>query len=272
MLVEIKWFAVAAILLVTLAGGYWPLAKRDIARRPGGFSTGQAFAAGVFLALALFMMFPAALHLFAVAFPAIHYPLAALGALAAFLGLLLLEHRHAEEEDAAREAVEKTGGAAGTAGEVELSSPEFPIIMTVMIAIPSFLLGAALGVGDDTGSVVMILVAILAHKGTAAFALVLNLVRSTLSPGMVYGVFSLFVIATPLGIGVGEEIEEHLLGPGVVITKAVILSLASGTFLYLATVHGLRHSAMIRSCATHKGFAAFIFGLALTALARAFLG
>lgn len=266
MLVEIKWFAVAAILLVALAGGYWPLARRHMARQPGGFPLGQAFAAGVFLALALFMMFPAALHLFAVAFPAIHYPLAALGALAAFLGLLLLEHRHAEEEDAAREATGRT------TGEVELSSPEFPIIMTVMIAIPSFLLGAALGVGDDTGSVVMILVAILAHKGTAAFALALNLVRSTLSPGLVYGVFALFVIATPLGIGVGEEIEEHLLGPGVILAKAVILSLASGTFLYLATVHGLRHSAMIRSCATHKGFAAFIFGLALTALARAFLG
>jgi hypothetical protein len=63
-----------------------------------------------------------------------------------------------------------------------------------------------------------------------------NLVRHTLSLGLVYGIFSLFVNATPLGLGVGEGIEEHLAALGVVLAKGVFLLLASGTFLYLATV------------------------------------
>ena len=85
------------------------------------------------------------------------------------------------------------------------------------------------------------------HAGLAP-----NLVRPTLSPELVYGILALFVNATPLGIGVGEEIEEHLVSLDVVLARVVFLLLASGTFLYLATVHGLCHSAMIRSCATKK--------------------
>ena len=103
------------------------------------------------------------------------------------------------------------------------------------------------------------------HAGLAP-----NLVRPTLSPGLVYGILSLFVNATSLGLGVGEGIEEHQAGLGVVLAKGVFLLLASGTFLYLATVYGLRHSAKIRSYSTKKGLTVS-FGLALTALARVFL-
>jgi hypothetical protein len=67
------------------------------------------------------------------------------------------------------------------------------------------------------------------HAGLAP-----NLVRSTLSPGLVYGLFSLFVNATPLGLGVGERIEEHLAGLGVVLAKG-------GTF-----VAGLGHLSLPR--------------------------
>jgi hypothetical protein len=54
------------------------------------------------------------------------------------------------------------------------------------------------------------------HAGLAP-----NLVRPTLSPELVYGILALFVNATLLGIGVGEEIEEHLVSLDVVLVKVV---------------------------------------------------
>jgi len=49
--------------------------------------------------------------------------------------------------------------------------------MTIMIAIPSFFLGTALGMNR------LAVVAIMAHKGSAGFALALNMARSRLSRG-----------------------------------------------------------------------------------------
>ena len=62
---------------------------------------------------------------------------------------------------------------AGQAGWSRL----IPVVMTIMIAIPSFFLGTALGMNR------LAVVAIMAHKGSAGFALALNMARSRLSRG-----------------------------------------------------------------------------------------
>ena len=135
MLTGFQWFSIIIILACTFLGGFMPLFHPEKARLLRGFPRGQAFSAGVFLALSLTMMLPSAFHLFSHAFPALDFPLAAVIAILAFLLLLFLEHtvdqfRQSKEEDGAR-------------------SPIIPIIMTFMIAVPSFLSGNGPGHKQD---------------------------------------------------------------------------------------------------------------------------
>ena len=140
-----------------------------------------------------------------------------------------------------------------------------------MIAIPSFLLGTALGV-SRTFSAFFILVAILAHKGSAGFGLALTIVRSTLTRTQAYIVYGLFAISTPLGILVGADIHQFLRGDTMIIVKAFILSAAAGIFLYMCTLHGFRDTPLVKHCSGVKGFSIMLVGLILTALVRLILG
>ncbi len=139
--------------------------------------------------------------------------------------------------------------------------------MTIMIAIPSFLLGTVLGVSE--GDVALfIFLAILAHKGTAAFALALQMVKSRLNKLGIRLWFSLFALSTPSGIFFGEEIHLWLNSHALLLAKAFILSLASGVFLFLSCLHGLGHTAMIKHIGKPKGFLLMLTGFIITALVR----
>jgi zinc transporter ZupT len=143
--------------------------------------------------------------------------------------------------------------------------------MTAMIAVPSFFLGTALGV-SSTRAAILIFVAIMLHKSAAAFALSLRMVRSTMTRWQVWIAFMLFAFSTPLGIIVGPNIHE-VLGPEPLnAVKELVLALAAGTFLYMATLHEFRYSPMIARCNTPKGFAAMLAGFFLTAFVRYVIG
>ena len=256
-----QYAAILAILGISLAGGLPPLLRRGESLSGKGFPLGQAFAAGVFLALALVLMLPAAFHLWGKVLPGFDFPLASFLALCAFTILLWMEQIYLKTD---REA-----GGADQPGP--LSPPAFPVLMTILIAIPSFLLGTALGV-SDTAQAVMIFCAIMAHKGTAAFALALKMARSSLGRAKSWLLFSAFTCSTPLGILTGGGIREYLLGTAALGIKAAILSFAAGTFLYMATLHELEHTPLIRQCATKKGFLVMLGGFGLTVLVRLLLG
>ena len=250
--------AIAAILGVSLAGGLLPLLQRQKAAGGQGFPMGQAFTAGVFLALALVIMLPAAFHLWGKVLPGLDFPLASFLALCAFTTLLWLEQIFLRAE--------KDSALPGRP-----SPAAFPVVMTILIAIPSFLLGTALGV-SDTAQAAMIFCAIMAHKGTAAFALALKMAASTLSRGKSWLLFLCFACSTPLGILAGGDIRAYLQGSVALGLKAAILSLAAGTFLYMSTLHELDHAPLIRQCATKKGFMVMLCGFGLTVLVRLLLG
>ena len=250
--------AILAIFGISLAGGLPPLLRRQKSASASGFPLGQAFTAGVFLALALVLMLPAAFHLWGKVLPGFDFPLASFLALCAFTTLLWLEQIFLKSE--------QESAAPG------LPSPAaFPVVMAILIAIPSFLLGTALGV-SDTAQAVMIFFAIMAHKGTAAFALALKIARSSLGKVESWLLFLAFACSTPLGILVGGDLRSYLQGSLALGIKAVILSLAAGTFLYMSTLHELEHAPLIRQCATKKGFLVMLGGFGLTVLVRLLLG
>ena len=258
MLTGFQWFSMGAILAVTLGGGWLPLTRPERARRPDGFPLGKPFACGVFLALSLVMMLPSGFHLLSKAYPDALLPWPPVIAATVFLLLLFMEHR--EEELAAK------GYRPG-----QRTSPAIPVIMTVMIAIPSFLLGTALGV-SGTIQAVMIFLAIIAHKGTAGFALAVKMVNSSMRRWQVFALYGFFACSTPLGIITGQEARGYLTGHEMLEAKGIILSAASGVFLYMATMHGLRDNPLIVYCRRHAGFIAMAVGFVLTVGVRLVIG
>lgn len=246
-----QWTSLFAILGISLAGGYYPLIRREQVEEPGSLPLGEAFASGVFLALAVLLMLPNAQHLFGMVDPGMTFPWGHFFAAVAFLTLLGLTHfLHSDSGK---------------------DSPIIPIIMTAMIAIPSFLLGTAFGVSSSISAVV-IAVAIMAHKGSAGFALALSMARSTLTRAQAITIYLLFACSTPTGILVGVFVHNWLTGSSVTAVKAVILALASGVFLFMATLHELKDTPMIASCNTLHGFGATVVGFVLTAFIRAAMG
>ncbi len=243
--------SLVAILVTSLIGGYYPLFHRDTVDKEGGLPLGEAFASGVFLALAVMMMLPNGEHLFHLADPQQTYPMAHLLTATAFLSLLALAHIMEQNQ--------------------RVGSSIIPIVMTVMIAIPSFLLGTALGVSTSLSAVV-IAVAIMAHKGSAGFALALAMVRSSLTQTQAVLIYLLFAFSTPTGILVGAAVHADLTGPSVLMIKAIVLSLAAGVFLFMATLHELKEAPMISYCNSLKGFSFMVAGFVLTALVRLALG
>lgn len=250
---EFQAFSILIILACTLAGGWLPLRYPERARNREGFPLGKPFSCGVFLALSLVMMLPSGFHLFGKAFPGALVPAPPVVAAVVFFVLLFLEHREAD---------------AGTEGE---SGPFIPIFMTIMIAIPSLLLGVALGV-SDTLQAVVILLAIVAHKGSAGFALAMKMVRSSLTRSHTYILYGAFTCATPLGILIGNDVRDMLTGNEMTIVKGVVLSAASGVFLYMATLHDLKRSPLVVHCHSHKGFIAMVLGFVLTVGVRFLIG
>ena len=245
----IEIFSFIVILGAAVAGGFYPLTRRESARSDQGFPHGEAFTAGVFLALALVIMLPAGLHLFEKAYPHEVLPVAVIIAILAFLILLGVEHA----------AIKSNVGV----GKGALTPRSIPVIMTLMIAIPSFLLGTAISL-SETENALFILAAVLAHKSSAGFGLALSMVRSKLSVKETYIVYGMFAFSTPLGILAGADARHFLSGDTLLVVKAFTLSIAAGVFLYMATLHEFSNAPFIRHCAKPKCFLFMLFGLLLT--------
>lgn len=248
--------AIFCILLVTFAGGYAPLFGGK-AEAAGGYPGAKAFTAGVFLALSLIIMLPAATGLLYAGFMS-QFPAASLVAGLFFFFLLGIEH--AVEHLRLRVDDRSTQ-----------STPAIPVIMTVMIAIPSFFMGTALGVSGRTTEL-FIFIAIMAHKSSAGFALALEMVNSRLSPRRRLLLFSFFALATPVGIVLGGSVHHCLGGHLMIIVKGLVLSMASGTFLYLGTLHDLQRAPLIAHCNCRRNFLLLLGGFLLTAAVRVLLG
>jgi zinc transporter ZupT len=262
MLTTFQWIGLLSILAATFAGGFLPLMRRSKAGVRRGMALGEAFTAGVFLALALTLMLPSASHLLDKAFPGVDYPIASGVAIGAFLLLLGIGHmsQHIQEARGDPEGAESA-----------LSPPVIPLIMTAMIAVPSFFLGAAFGV-SPTDTAILIFVAIMIHKSSAAFALALKMVRSTLTRPQVWLTFCLFAFSTPLGILVGADVHRFLGSEAMTVVKGIILALAAGTFLFMATLHEFRHAPMIIGVRERTGFAVMLAGLIVTAFVKFLIG
>jgi hypothetical protein len=65
---------------------------------------------------------------------------------------------------------------------------------------------------------------------------------------------------------------EFPLGEAFTAGVFIVLGMAAGTFLFMATLHEFQRAPMITRCSTRRGFAVMLAGFLLTALVRYLIG
>jgi len=133
-----------------------------------------------------------------------------------------------------------------------------------MLSFHSFLAGAALGTASEIATSIVVLIAILAHKWAAAFALAVKLKKSDAGRATQFTCFLVFVALFPLGVFMGDLV---LAGESSApLAEPIFASMAAGTFLYLGTLHGLAGSTLVARCCNVDEFTLVAIGFALMAV------
>ena len=215
---DIKLLFVLVIFATGVLGGLAPFRVKETANSKLQMARGNAFAGGIFLGAGLLHMLPDSAEAFSEVLPDIGYPLPALFAGLAILLVLLTDQvaRHM-----------KSPSAPGTE-----ESHSRPMLLFVVLSVHSIITGISLGLETAMMTTVSLFIAIIAHKGAAAFALGTALVSSGEGPHR--RTILAFAATTPLGIILGTVLSEALASNWAIGFTAVFNGLAAGTFLYVA--------------------------------------
>jgi zinc transporter ZupT len=235
-------FALVTFVVILLAGWY-PFRRRVKDDKHIDFPIGETLATGIFLGAALLHMLPEANTSFRE--QGYHYPLAYIICGAVFLFFLWFEHLGKELY------------------RHNTAHPAFAIMAWAMLSIHSIMLGTALGLNQSNSMIIMLFLAIIAHKWAESFAISVQLNKSSLTTEQGLWFFFTFSLMTPLGIFLG-----WYFGHGVE-TKSlfdpILIAASAGTFLYLGTLHGLERCVMVERCCNLGDFSFVIIGFALMA-------
>jgi zinc transporter 1/2/3 len=219
----LRFIAIITILIIGIAGGFFPRSMVRSKRNEALMVLGNAMAGGIFLGAGFIHMLGDAVEDFANNFPNLNYPVPYLIAGIGLLCILFFEKvLLSGDED------EAISGAA-------MSEDSFyPYVLALILSIHSVLAGIALGMEGQANTYLAILIAILAHKGSAAFALGSSLIEAGVSKARHTKIVLLFSISTPAGILVGIFMSSVFTGTGAQITEGIFDALAGGSFIYVA--------------------------------------
>ena len=243
----LKLLFASAILASTLGAGWIPFRKRRRSSHANNYPAFQALASGIFLGVGLIHMLSDANSEFLDAgYKA--YPMAFLLAGVVFLLLLFLEHLGREVSHQ----------------HTAFTSSVWVFIAVSILSIHSFLAGIALGMSIEYTTAIMIFIAIIAHKWAAGFALAVQINNSNLSNRSRICYYLFFCLMTPIGILFGSSLHHFFKSTN--LPQAIFMSLASGTFLYIGTLHGLSQAIMVNRCCNNKEYLLVILGFSIMAL------
>ena len=219
-LLTIKIIAALAILAIGIVGGIIPLlaARHHASRR--FLSLGNALAGGIFLGAGFIHLLPEAAEALE---DVVDYPLAAL--LAAFgVGVLLLVDRVLFESTRALGSERPNGP----------RQPIYPVVLLLVLSIHSIIAGIALGLEPEVATSVLVMLGILFHKGSAAFALMVSAHSAGTGKTRLRVILGVFVLMTPLGILLGTVASNLLEDQAATLIEGGFMALAAGTFIYVA--------------------------------------
>lgn len=111
------------------------------------------------------------------------------------------------------------------------------LILALVLSVHSFIAGTAVGLETHFWAATILMMALVAHKGSAAFALGVRLAQSGTSAG--FRTIAIFALTTPLGVLAGVVLSHWLQGRAAELTEGIFDALAGGTFLYVAIMEVL---------------------------------
>ncbi len=172
---------------------------------------GDPLASGIFLGAGLVHMLPEAGRAFSILTIGYPWPYAICGSVA--LGL---------------DALERLGSS-------DKGSRSLPLFAAGVLTIHSLLAGAALGATQDHAAVLLLFLALVAHKGAASFSLARLLAQGSFSRVAAVLTQAIFILALPMGVMLGEVAWHQEQARPLAIP--VILTVGAGTFLYFGALH-----------------------------------
>jgi solute carrier family 39 (zinc transporter), member 1/2/3 len=215
-LVFYKACAALLVFFISLATVIYPLKNKSVFKHTEPLSLGEAIASGIFLGAAFFHMLPDAIETFGKVYGNSAYPLPEAVCMLGFLLLLFLERLSLTHSS---------------------SKNTVPYILALILIIHAVVEGIALGIGSTLSETIMILIAILAHKGSESFALCVALLRHQLPFKRIILIIGLFALMTPLGISIGTAVNQLTFAHHGEPVAALFNAFAAGTFLYISTLH-----------------------------------
>ncbi len=239
-------FYMVSIFIIGLIGGRAPAKAKGHAHRSNLIDLGEAFSGGIFLGAGLIHLLPDSADKFSQLAGDIDFPFASV---VAGLGLLLI--LLFDQLGKSRIQTNKEGG--------------HPTLLFLVLSIHSIIAGAALGLEGAGVASAAIFVAIMAHKGSAGFALGIALAKDDAEPAHHNRTILMFAAMTPLGIALGTYLSSAFTGTADLALEAVFDGLATGTFLYVACFDILP-GAMRSGGRTALKWGAVVAGFTLMAL------
>lgn len=249
--IELKLAAAVLVLIAGLLGGMLGGRFGRVEGRHQLPQLANAFAGGVFLGAALMHMLPDSRDAFGTYLSEIGYPIDTLIASLSFLAILLLDKVMLSE---AKPSLVTT----------EPGNPRIAYVLALVLSIHSVITGIALGLETAMVGAAAILLAILAHKTTAAMALAVSMDRAGVADSRRRRLLGIFYLSTPSGIVAGALGAHFLASQHSGVLEGTFDALAAGTFLYIAIVDIL--SEEFRHPPLAGLYIAVITGFALMAL------
>ncbi|MDR3490637.1 MAG: ZIP family metal transporter [Gammaproteobacteria bacterium] len=246
-LITYKAIAGLLIFITSIVAVIYPLKSRIHPAHNGVLELGDAFASGIFLGAALFHMIPDANLEFTQILGLTKYPLSEFFCAAGFLLLLFFERLS-----------ENTGD--------HSTGKTISYIFAAIIIIHSLIEGTVLGINTTFATASIIFLAIIAHKGSESFALAITLNQSKLAIRPTLILIAIFSLMTPLGIALGTTLTLFLQYKTGGLLAAGFTAFASGTFLYMSTLHHINHHKRAHEGEGMKEFGALVTGLSVMAV------
>lgn len=219
----IKLVSIPVFFLVGYFMGLFPLKMKTDARGQRRFAQGNAFALGIFLGAGLLHLLPDSQHHWILWQGPYDFPWSLTIAGLGILFVLLME--------------EGVLGGSEDLGTITSEQKSFyPYLLCVILSIHSMIAGVSLGLETAFLSVVVLLIALMAHKGSAAFALGVSLRQGEFSKKSHRQLIALFSTMVPIGVLLGMWFSFFFTGKTDSAFEAIFDGLAAGTFLYIALI------------------------------------
>lgn len=223
-LIIFKLIAFIVILFMGIGGGFLSLRLGTLKESERLFSLGNAFGGGIFLGAGLIHMLPDAHD--ELSQLGANYPFTFLICALGFLLILYLEKVLVHGHSAVTNSLTK-----------KTKASIYPYILILVLSIHSIIAGIALGTESKVVLSIAIFIALISHKGSAAFALGVSLIRADIQKRRIKKILVFFSFATPIGIVLGAVLTAMLTGRTEAIVEGIFDAIAAGTFLYVAIVN-----------------------------------